>query len=157
MGFVPQGRMIFPALTVHENLRMGFIENGADREETVIKDTLARFPRLERLLDRLCGTLSGGEQQILAMARALCGRPKLLVLDEPTDGIQRSIVEEMLEILIELHRYQGLAMILVEQSLEFMRAVAQRVLLMEKGVITSEVAPGALGQAKTLGNFLVAE
>jgi branched-chain amino acid transport system ATP-binding protein len=135
MGFVPQGRMIFPALNVHENLRTGFIENGVDREETVIKDTLARFPRLERLLDRLGGTLSGGEQQILAMARALCGPPKLLVLDEPTDGIQPSIVEEMLEILIELHRYQGLAMILVEQSLEFIRAVAQRVLLMEKGVI----------------------
>jgi urea ABC transporter ATP-binding protein UrtE len=157
MGFVPQGRTIFPALTVHENLRMGFIENGADREEAVIKDVLARFPRLDPLLDRLGGTLSGGEQQILAMARALCGRPKLLLLDEPTEGIQPSIVEEMLEILIELHRYQGLAMIVVEQSLEFIRALTQRVLLMEKGVIAGEVAPEAIGQAKTLGSFLVAE
>jgi branched-chain amino acid transport system ATP-binding protein len=100
LGYVPQGRQIFPALSVDENLRMGFVENGVDSEETIIKDILARFPRLDPIIDRLGGALSGGEQQILALARCLCGSPKLLLLDEPTEGIQPSIVEEILEILI---------------------------------------------------------
>jgi urea ABC transporter ATP-binding protein UrtE len=157
IGFVPQGRAIFPTLTVRENLRMGFVDNGADSEETIVNDILARFPRLDSLLDRLGGTLSGGEQQILALARCLCGRPKLLLLDEPTEGIQPSIVQEILEILIGLHRHQGLAIIVVEQSLDFIRALSQRVLLMEKGMITDEVAPQALGQAKALASFVAAE
>jgi urea transport system ATP-binding protein len=100
MGYVPQGRAIFPNLTVYENLRMGFIENGINSEENTLNDVLARFPRLDSPLDRQGATLSGGEQQILALARSLCGAPKLLLLDEPTEGIQPSIVEEILEILI---------------------------------------------------------
>ena len=100
MGYVPQGRAIFPNLTVYENLRMGFIENGINSEENTLNDVLARFPRLDSLLDRQGAALSGGEQQILALARCLCGQPKLLLLDEPTEGIQPSIVEEILEILI---------------------------------------------------------
>ena len=74
MGYVPQGRAIFPNLTVYENLRMGFIENGINSEENTLNDVLARFPRLDSLLDRQGATLSGGEQQILALARSLCGR-----------------------------------------------------------------------------------
>ena len=157
IGYVPQGRQIFPNLTVYENLRMGFVENAAASEETVIKDILARFPRLDALLDRVGGTLSGGEQQILAVARCLCGSPKLLLLDEPTEGIQPSIVEEILEILIGLHRYQGLAIIVVEQNLEFICRLSERVLLIEKGTITGEVSPQSLGQSKELGGFLAAE
>src|SRR5258708_22265255 len=157
IGYVPQGRAIFPALTVRENLRMGCVDHGIESEEIIINDIRARFPRIDPLLGRLGGTLSGGEQQIVALARSLCGRPKLLLLDEPTEGIQPSIVDEILEILIELHRYQGLAIIVVEQSLEFIRSLSQRILLMEKGLITGEVAPNELDQAKVLGSFLAAE
>ena len=136
---------IFPSLSVYENLRMGFVENGIDSEENIIKDVLARFPRLDPLIDRVGSALSGGEQQILALARCLCGSPKLLLLDEPTEGIQPSIVEEILEILIGLHRYNGLAIIVVEQSLDFIRRLSERVLLIERGTITGEVLPEALG------------
>jgi urea transport system ATP-binding protein len=157
LGYVPQGRQIFPGLSVYENLRMGFVENGIDSEELIIKDILARFPRLDPLIDRLGSALSGGEQQILALARCLCGSPKLLLLDEPTEGIQPSIVEEILEILIGLHRHKGLAIIVVEQSLDFIRQLSERVLLIEKGAITGEVLPEALSDAKELGSYIAAE
>jgi branched-chain amino acid transport system ATP-binding protein len=157
LGYVPQGRAIFPALTVYENLRMGFVDDGVHSEENTIKDILARFPRLDPIIDRLGGALSGGEQQILALARCLCGRPKLLLLDEPTEGIQPSIVEEILEILIGLHRFQGLAIIVVEQNLDFIRRLSERVLLIEKGTITGEVSPDALGDSRELGGFVAAE
>jgi branched-chain amino acid transport system ATP-binding protein len=157
LGYVPQGRAIFPSLTVRENLRMGFIEDGVHSEDATVKDVLARFPRLDPIIDRLGGALSGGEQQILALARCLCGRPKLLLLDEPTEGIQPSIVEEILEILIGLHRHQGLAIIVVEQNLDFIRRLSDRVLLIEKGTMTGEVAPDALGEAQELGGYVAAE
>jgi branched-chain amino acid transport system ATP-binding protein len=157
MGYVPQGRAIFPNLSVYENLRMGFIENGVNSEENVVKDILARFPRLDALVDRQGGTLSGGEQQILAVARCLCGQPKLLLLDEPTEGIQPSIVEEILEILIGLHRHQGLAIVVVEQSLDFIRRLSDRILLIEKGMIMGEVLPEALKQSTALASFIAAE
>jgi len=157
VGYVPQGRAIFPDLTVYENLRMGFIEDGVHSEDNTVKDVLARFPRLDPIIDRLGGALSGGEQQILALARCLCGRPKLLLLDEPTEGIQPSIVEEILEILIGLHRHQGLAIIVVEQNLDFIRRLSDRVLLIEKGTITGEVSPEALGETQELGGYVAAE
>jgi branched-chain amino acid transport system ATP-binding protein len=157
LGYVPQGRQIFPGLSVYENLRMGFVENGIDSEELIIKDILARFPRLDPLIDRLGSALSGGEQQILALARCLCGSPKLLLLDEPTEGIQPSIVEEILDILIGLHRHRGLAIIVVEQSIDFIRRLSERVLLIEKGAITGEVLPEALSDAKELGSYIAAE
>ena len=157
MGYVPQGRAIFPNLTVYENLRMGFIENGINSEENTLNDILARFPRLDSLLDRQGAALSGGEQQILALARCLCGQPKLLLLDEPTEGIQPSIVEEILEILIGLHRHRGLAIVVVEQSLDFIRRLSDRVLLIEKGMIMDEVLPDALKQSTALGSFVAAE
>ncbi|SHN84022.1 ABC transporter ATP-binding protein [Bradyrhizobium erythrophlei] len=157
VGYVPQGRAIFPNLTVSENLRMGFIEDGIHSEDNAVKDVLARFPRLDSIVDRAGGALSGGEQQILALARCLCGRPKLLLLDEPTEGIQPSIVEEILEILIGLHRHQGLAIVVVEQNLDFIRHLSDRVLLIEKGTITGEVSPEALGETHELGAYVAAE
>jgi len=144
IGYVPQGRMIFPALTVYENLRMGFIARGDWSEENAIKDIRARFPRVDALLDRTGGTLSGGEQQLLALARTLCGRPRLLLLDEPTEGIQPSIVDDIIEILDGLHRFDGLTIIVVEQSLDFISALSQRVLLIQKGIITRELSVGQL-------------
>jgi branched-chain amino acid transport system ATP-binding protein len=157
IGYVPQGRAIFPSLTVRENLRMGFIEDGIHSEENAVNDVLARFPRLDPIVDRLGGALSGGEQQILALARCLCGRPKLLLLDEPTEGIQPSIVEEILEILIGLHRHQGLAIIVVEQNLDFIRRLSNRVLLIEKGAITGEALPHALKDSRGLSGYVAAE
>ena len=140
IGYVPQGRMIFPALTVYENLRMGFIARGDWSEENAVNDIRARFPRIDTLLDRAGGTLSGGEQQVLALARTLCGRPKLLLLDEPTEGIQPSIVDDIIEILDGLHRFDGLTIIVVEQSLDFISALSQHVLLIQKGTITRELS-----------------
>ena len=122
MGYVPQGRAIFPNLTVYENLRMGFVENGVNSEENVVKDILARFPRL-----RFAWSIVRGRPFPAASSRSWPSRavfaasPKLLLLDEPTEGIQPSIVEEILEILIGLHRHQGLAIVVVEQSLDFIR------------------------------------
>jgi branched-chain amino acid transport system ATP-binding protein len=156
VSYVPQGRAIFPNLTAYENLRMGFIEDGVHSEDKTVKDVLARFPRLDSIIDRAGGALSGGEQQILALARCLCGRPKLLLLDEPTEGIQPSIVDEILEILIGLHRHQGLAIIVVEQNLDFIRRLSDRVLLIEKGTITGEVSPAALGERQELGGYAAA-
>jgi branched-chain amino acid transport system ATP-binding protein len=140
IGYVPQGREIFPSLSVYENLRMGCVMAKQDESNT-IKSILADFPRLERLLDRPGGALSGGEQQLLALARCLCGGPKFILLDEPTEGIQPSIIEEMIETLQKLGRQRSLTILLVEQNLNFITSLSQRVLILQKGMIIREVPP----------------
>jgi branched-chain amino acid transport system ATP-binding protein len=153
LGYVPQGREIFPGLTAYDNLRMGCAkQNGA--EEDIIADVLEEFPRLKPLLDRAGGALSGGEQQLLAIARCLCGRPRLVLLDEPTEGIQPSIIEEIVEILQRLREKSGLTMILVEQNLDFIAALSKRILIIQKGAITREVRPEHLGDASLVGEFI---
>jgi urea transport system ATP-binding protein len=153
LGYVPQGREIFPGLTAYDNLRMGCAkQNGA--EEDVIADVLDEFPRLKPLLDRAGGALSGGEQQLLAIARCLCGRPRLVLLDEPTEGIQPSIIEEIVEILQRLREKSGLTMILVEQNLDFIAALSKRILIIQKGAITREVRPEHLGDPSLVGEFI---
>ncbi|TPW31565.1 ATP-binding cassette domain-containing protein [Martelella alba] len=138
LGLVPQGREIFPALSVLENLRMGLA--AAPREDlSVIDAVLEDFPRLKRLLDRRGGALSGGEQQLLALARCLCTKPRLILLDEPTEGIQPSIIEEIIETLLALKDRWGLSLIVVEQNLEFITALSDRVLNIQKGRITGEL------------------
>jgi branched-chain amino acid transport system ATP-binding protein len=153
LGYVPQGREIFPALTVHDNLRMGCSKEGSDELET-IAEVLEQFPRLKPLLERLGGALSGGEQQLLAMARCLCGKPRLVLLDEPTEGIQPSIIDEIVETLQRLRASSGLTMILVEQNLDFIAALSQRILIIQKGAITREVQPGELGDPSLVGEFI---
>ena len=153
LGYVPQGREIFPALTVHDNLRMGCSKQGSDELET-IAEVLEQFPRLKPLLERLGGALSGGEQQLLAMARCLCGKPRLVLLDEPTEGIQPSIIDEIVETLKRLRASSGLTMILVEQNLDFIAALSQRILIIQKGAITREVQPGELGDPSLVGEFI---
>src|ERR1700675_2225971 len=155
LGYVPQGRQIFPGLSVLDNMRMGAASAGLGDE--VLDDVIEALPRLKPVLGRAGGVLSGGEQQILALARCLCGHPKLILLDEPTEGIQPSIIEEIIEILIGLHRHQGLAIIVVEQNLDFIRRLSDRILLIEKGMIMGEVLPEALGQSAALGSFIAAE
>ena len=143
VGYVPQGRGIFPQLSVLDNLRMGLVMHRLPELDT-LKRVLADFPRLKPLLERRGGQLSGGEQQLLALARCLAGRPRLILLDEPTEGIQPSIVEEMIELLRRLRENQGLTVILVEQDLDFITALSDRVLLLQKGVIAHESDPHAL-------------
>ena len=138
VGYVPQGRGIFPNLTVHDNIRMGIAAHGGD-EEDAVRRILARFPRLEPLLDREGGALSGGEQQLLAIARCLISEPELILLDEPTEGIQPSIVDAIIELLRELNRENGVTIVMVEQNLDFITELSDRVLLLQKGVITGEV------------------
>jgi branched-chain amino acid transport system ATP-binding protein len=152
-GYVPQGREIFPGLTVHDNLRMGCTKDAGAEHET-IGSVLEAFPRLKPLLDRQGGALSGGEQQLLAMARCLCGKPRLVLLDEPTEGIQPSIIDEIVETLQRLRGSSGLTLILVEQNLDFIAALSQRILIIQKGMITSEVKPSDLGGAGLVGEFI---
>jgi branched-chain amino acid transport system ATP-binding protein len=153
IGYVPQGREIFPNLSVLDNLRIGFAMHPVD-EADAIATSLEEFPRLKPLLERPGAVLSGGEQQILALARALCGRPRLLLLDEPTEGIQPSIVEEIVEILRRLRDRRGLTIVLVEQNLEFIAALSQRVLIIQRGQITGEVTPQQLDDPALIGEFV---
>jgi branched-chain amino acid transport system ATP-binding protein len=152
-GYVPQGREIFPGLTVYDNLRMGCTKD-AGAEQDTISFVLEAFPRLKPLLDRQGGALSGGEQQLLAMARCLCGKPRLVLLDEPTEGIQPSIIDEIVETLQRLRDNSGLTLILVEQNLDFIAALSHRILIIQKGMITSEVKPSDLGGAGLVGEFI---
>ena len=153
IGYVPQGREIFPGLSVVENLRMGMIGGGRGDDRT-IASILGDFPRLRPLLDRNGAALSGGEQQLLAIARCLCGRPKLVLLDEPTEGIQPSIIDEIGELLERLRAKHGLTVVLVEQNLDFIRALSQRVLIIQKGAITQEVSPEHLSDPEVVGEFI---
>lgn len=139
IGYVPQGRGIFPNLTVLDNLRMGVAAHDID-EMSAVERVLSDFPRLERLLDRDGGALSGGEQQLLALARCLISEPDLILLDEPTEGIQPSIIDEIIELLQTLNKRTGITIILVEQSLDFITALSDRVLLIQKGSITGEIS-----------------
>jgi branched-chain amino acid transport system ATP-binding protein len=151
LGYVPQGREIFPGLSVRDNLRMGFAGRGAEERLDAI---LALFPRLSPLLQRRGGALSGGEQQLLAIARCLAGQPKMILFDEPTEGIQPSIIEELVVVLRQLHQSQGLTILLVEQNLEFIAELAQRVLLIQKGTILRELQPAELRHADVLSEFV---
>jgi branched-chain amino acid transport system ATP-binding protein len=155
LGYVPQGRRIFPNLTCRDNLRMGAVGGGVD--EAIIDEVLVSFPRLLPILDRAGNVLSGGEQQILALARCLCAKPKLVLLDEPTEGIQPSIIEEIIDTLLEFKRRQGLTIILVEQNLDFIRRLSDRVLIIQKGRIRTEVSPEQLGDAEMLADYVGAD
>jgi urea transport system ATP-binding protein len=138
VGYVPQGRDIFPHLTVEENLQIGLTVHG--RGGAAAHEDLERvytlFPVLKSMLARKGGVLSGGQQQQLAIARALLTRPKLLMLDEPTEGIQPSIIEEIGETLRRLRHEGGIAILLVEQYVDFCRDVADRFYAMDRGAVT---------------------
>lgn len=153
IGYVPQGRDIFPALTVRENLAFG-ASAAARNREAAIKKAVASFPVLENLLDRKGGALSGGEQQILALARALTGEPRVLLLDEPTEGIQPSIVDQMEEHLLREAERNGMAVLVVEQDMGFIGAIAQRVLWLQKGQIVRELHPEQLRNPQTVDEFV---
>ncbi len=151
MGYVPQGRGIFPGLTVRDNLRFAAIAVG--RRAATIASVLDEFPRLKALLERPGGALSGGEQQLLALARALIQHPRIVLLDEPTEGIQPSIIEEIADQLKAMRARRGLTVLLVEQNVDFIKALSDRVLLIQKGMITRELAAGQVSDAAAMGDF----
>ena len=132
IGYVPQGRDIFPQLTVEENLRvpLGIRKGGPT---TIPPELLDLFPVLKSMMRRRGGDLSGGQQQQLAIARALVLQPKLLILDEPTEGIQPNIVHEIGDVILRLNAERGVTMLLVEQKLPFARRVASEFHILEKG------------------------
>ena len=132
IGYVPQGREIFPQLTVEENLRigLGIRKNGA---RSIPERIFHLFPVLKQMLNRRGGDLSGGQQQQLAIGRALVLEPKLLILDEPTEGIQPNIVHEIGDIVLKLNQEESLTVLLVEQKLPFARRVASEFCILDKG------------------------
>jgi urea transport system ATP-binding protein len=137
IGYVPQGHQVFPQLTAAENLRVVHERTkGGDR--TAIVDALDVFPALRGLLDRPAGLLSGGQAQQLAIARALVTRPRLLVLDEPTEGIQPSIILEIEDAIAALHASAGITILLVEQYVEFALRLADRYAVMDGGAIVHD-------------------
>jgi urea transport system ATP-binding protein len=141
LGYVPQGREIFPHLTVEENLRVGLMNN-PQRPRAIPERLFEYFPMLRTMLHRRGGVLSGGQQQQLAIARALATGPKVLILDEPTEGIQPSIISLIGQVLKSLKSEGQLAVLLVEQYFEFAAKLADRYYVMEKGSIV--LSGGAL-------------
>lgn len=149
VGYVPQGRETFPGLSVRENIAMGAAPAGRP-VQAAVATAAEEFPVLARLLDRKGGALSGGEQQILALARALAGAPRLLLLDEPTEGVQPSVVEEIEDHLRRLANERALTVVVVEQDLDFLAHLADRVLVIQKGSIVREVSPDELQDIQTI-------
>jgi len=141
IAYVPQGREIIPDFTIRENILMGSFAR-ADGKREIPKLVAELFPYLIENLDRNGGVLSGGQQQQLAIARALAADPKIILLDEPNEGIQPSIVEEIENVIIRLNRDVGLTVVLVEQNVSFARRAAHRFAMMEKGRV---VAAGEIG------------
>jgi urea transport system ATP-binding protein len=134
IGYVPQGREIFPQLTVLENLQVGLL-NVRGKHQPLLDEVFGYFPALKNFLDRKGGFLSGGQQQQLAIARALVMQPKLLILDEPTEGIQPNVITLIGEVLENLKQRGNLAILLVEQYLDFATQLADSYYVMEKGTM----------------------
>jgi urea transport system ATP-binding protein len=151
-GFVPQGRMIFSTMTVRENIETGLTSTG---DKTIPPDLYELFPVLEEMKNRRGGNLSGGQQQQLAIARALASKPKTLLLDEPTEGIQPSIIREMARTLKNIRDTRGLSIVVSEQVLSFALDIADRVLVLEKGRIVHEDPRENLDEAKVAAYLAV--
>jgi urea transport system ATP-binding protein len=144
-GFVPQGRMIFSSMTVKENIETGLTTT---KRRTVPKELYDMFPVLLEMRSRRGGNLSGGQQQQLAIARALASDPKMLFLDEPTEGIQPSIIREMGRTLKNIRDQRGLSIVVSEQVLSFALDIADRILVIEKGQIVHEELRESVDEAK---------
>ncbi|HEY6085104.1 MAG TPA: urea ABC transporter ATP-binding subunit UrtE [Nitrospira sp.] len=141
LAYVPQGREIIPHLTVRENLQLGFWARsdspGQTAEQSAFDEVYQLFPKLTQILNRPGGVLSGGEQQQLAIGRALLSNPKVLLLDEPTEGIQPSIVDQIEDVIVRFKQSRRFAILLVEQGLHFAARLAEKYVLMAKGAVVA--------------------
>jgi urea ABC transporter ATP-binding protein UrtE len=154
IGYVPQGRELFPALTVRENLQVGMQAN-RPRSTQMLDKVVAYFPVLRARFQQKAGTMSGGEQQQLAIARVLVSAPKILLLDEPSEGIQPSIVELIGEKLGEIAREAGVGVLLVEQDMGMVERIADRCHVMDKGRIVSSLTKAQLTDDELMRQYLV--
>ena len=150
VALVPENRLVFPTMTVVENLHAGAYQRGDKQAiDEDVERMFARFPRLKERIAQQAGTLSGGEQQMLAVARALMSRPKLLLMDEPSLGLAPLVVEEIFRIVTELHK-DGVSIFLVEQNAHMALKVAQHFYLMEQGKVSFSGTPGALAEDEVI-------
>jgi urea ABC transporter ATP-binding protein UrtE len=158
MAYVPQGRLVFPQLTVAENLRSGTMIGAAGSGRSgfgpVDESLFGYFPILRERLGQRAGTLSGGEQQMLALGRALAAHPRLLLLDEPSEGIQPSIVQQIRDIIMRIARDRNLAVLLVEQNLKFATGASSRGYVMDKGRIVAEGSVAELAKDSVVSQHL---
>jgi urea transport system ATP-binding protein len=153
LGYVPQGRGIFARLTVFENLCMGELV-GTPRDRYEYERIYDLFPILKERRRQRAGTLSGGEQQMLAIGRILLGRPSILVLDEPSEGVQPSIVERIASVLAQEHAENGLTILLIEQNLDVVQMISEECLVMEKGKLVAQLSPEELARPEVAKQYL---
>jgi urea ABC transporter ATP-binding protein UrtE len=153
LGYVPQGREIFPGLTVEENMKVGLqiLRSGSTKDMDM---ALNFFPVLRAKLQQKAGTMSGGEQQQLAIARVLVGRPRVLLLDEPSEGIQPSIVQAISEKLVEISSTLGLGILLVEQNMKMVEMAASRCCVMDKGRVVQHLSKDQLNDDELMRRHL---
>jgi len=149
ISYVPQGREIFQSFTVYENLRLGIIKFKR-KDRTIPAEIFDYFPILHERRNQKAGSFSGGEQQMLAIARALVSNPKILLLDEPSEGIQPSIVEEIGRILVKINQEKGVTILIVEQNVDLIMEIAKECFFMEKGKIVAETETCRLRQDDSL-------
>jgi urea ABC transporter ATP-binding protein UrtE len=152
VGYVPQGREVFARMSVAENLALGTGVGEADKAN--LDRVFGFFPVLQRRLGQLAGSMSGGEQQQLAIGRILAGRPDIILLDEPSEGVQPNIVQEIGRIIRRLREEERLTVLIVEQNLELIRAVADRCVVMDKGVVVGELQPDELSDPEAAARYL---
>lgn len=150
---VIQGRGLFPRLTVRENLEMGRIAGGG-RKRSRLDEVLKYFPRLGERLAQTAGTLSGGEQQMLAIGRALMTQPRLMLLDEPSDGIMPILVKQIAGILVEINRRENMAIVVVEQNVPMVFAMTDRCVIIEKGRIVAEGTREDVSRSEVMRKYL---
>ena len=154
IGYVPQGREVFARLTVEENLSLGTSIGAQGKRTSPMPDVYELFPILRERRWQKGGTLSGGQQQMLAIARVLIGKPKLLILDEPSDGIQPSVTQEIAALVTRLNRTIGITTVLIEQNIDMVASCADRCAVMEKGSLVAEVSPSKLESPEFARRYL---
>lgn len=155
IGYVPQGREVFPHMSVADNLRMGrFIRNSSARDKVLNDEIYGYFPFLQQRLRQRAGTLSGGQQEMLSIGRALNGDPALLLLDEPSDGVQPSIVQDIGAFLLKLVSRRPIGVLIVEQNVDLIQTVAGRAYVMDKGSIVASIDRETIKSTHALSRYL---